>query len=462
MFLHPTPRLTSFCDRISWYNDPYHHPLPYECKIPSAIRHRAERIADLAKRCILRQRPPIRCSCILAQYTPLQFAAAANISSAWPFAQTSDIGQLGGTRGFENISPMAGVVQDGNVGQSKKRRFYGPCLTLTGDKRPRQVATHATSQPPFDASHEASYAPSYTGEQPVPRIYDPSVGTYTSPYHQNTSPTAPPPNVPSGGPYLPGAALYEQRYRGQKIGNARPAIPLRAPERGARDHPTTPQQMRQPQDQARLGHMSHVYPTPPSRSPELCKPPAGSQYNPVDLASSPEPEVRVASQPKPKTKTNKAGKRKFYAVAAGHEPGVYLTWPDAEKQTKGYPNAKHQSFVTEAAALKWFEENQVVPKPQRGSGSGSARDLNRDVPYPQLCDPAQASPPVQHSETARPSSQSKTAAPIKTSAPADPEPVLTLEQQRVVDLILAGKNVFYTGSAGCGEFPAHVRIPETH
>ncbi len=35
--------------------------------------------------------------------------------------------------------------------------------------------------------------------------------------------------------------------------------------------------------------------------------------------------------------------------------------------------------------------------------------------------------------------------------PGEQDPILSPEQQNVVDLILAGHNVFYTGSAGCGK-----------
>ncbi|KAJ2918384.1 hypothetical protein MD484_g2007, partial [Candolleomyces efflorescens] len=40
----------------------------------------------------------------------------------------------------------------------------------------------------------------------------------------------------------------------------------------------------------------------------------------------------------------------FYAVRKGHEPGVYLTWSDCERQAKGYPNAKYKKFATRAEA----------------------------------------------------------------------------------------------------------------
>ncbi|KAI4617527.1 hypothetical protein J4E80_005730 [Alternaria sp. BMP 0032] len=44
-----------------------------------------------------------------------------------------------------------------------------------------------------------------------------------------------------------------------------------------------------------------------------------------------------------------------------------------------------------------------------------------------------------------------TVTPTATQPLAATEPVLDQDQQRLVELILDGKNVFYTGSAGCGK-----------
>jgi len=43
-------------------------------------------------------------------------------------------------------------------------------------------------------------------------------------------------------------------------------------------------------------------------------------------------------------------KPKFYAVAVGRTPGIYLTWSDCESQVKGFTNAKFKSFPTRKEA----------------------------------------------------------------------------------------------------------------
>jgi len=47
--------------------------------------------------------------------------------------------------------------------------------------------------------------------------------------------------------------------------------------------------------------------------------------------------------------------KKFYAVAAGREPGVYSQWPEAERQVKGFPGAKFKGFASRAEAEAWLE-----------------------------------------------------------------------------------------------------------
>ena len=41
---------------------------------------------------------------------------------------------------------------------------------------------------------------------------------------------------------------------------------------------------------------------------------------------------------------------KFYAVKKGHKPGIYQTWPDAQKQVAGFSGAQFKSFPTEKEA----------------------------------------------------------------------------------------------------------------
>lgn len=59
---------------------------------------------------------------------------------------------------------------------------------------------------------------------------------------------------------------------------------------------------------------------------------------------------------------------KFYAVKMGRQPGIYLTWSEAEKQVKGFPNAKFKSFSTKEAAEHFL--SGVPEQPVRASDNG--------------------------------------------------------------------------------------------
>jgi ribonuclease HI len=49
-------------------------------------------------------------------------------------------------------------------------------------------------------------------------------------------------------------------------------------------------------------------------------------------------------------------KPKFYVVWGGHNPGVYKTWPEAQKQIAGFSKARYKSFDSLAKAEKAFTE----------------------------------------------------------------------------------------------------------
>lgn len=56
---------------------------------------------------------------------------------------------------------------------------------------------------------------------------------------------------------------------------------------------------------------------------------------------------------------------KFYVIWEGHEPGIYLTWDEAQKQIKGYKGAKFRSFENKSEAEFAFKNPEQVPAKKR-------------------------------------------------------------------------------------------------
>ena len=70
-------------------------------------------------------------------------------------------------------------------------------------------------------------------------------------------------------------------------------------------------------------------------------------------------------------------KAKFYAVAAGRAPGIYSTWPECERQVKGFSGAKFKSFKTRDEAVAFVGGGSADGKTAATStGSGGGRDMN--------------------------------------------------------------------------------------
>jgi ribonuclease HI len=74
----------------------------------------------------------------------------------------------------------------------------------------------------------------------------------------------------------------------------------------------------------------------------------------------------VAGRPKPTA--SKSTGDKFYAVAVGHNPGVYEEWVDAQEQITGVKGPKYKKFATKAEALQFVNsggKSSTVVKAQK-------------------------------------------------------------------------------------------------
>lgn len=55
--------------------------------------------------------------------------------------------------------------------------------------------------------------------------------------------------------------------------------------------------------------------------------------------------------------------RKYYVVKKGRHPGIYLNWPDCQREVSGFPGAVYRSFTNEEEAQKWLHTaNQPAPR----------------------------------------------------------------------------------------------------
>ncbi|GAQ80402.1 hypothetical protein KFL_000530290 [Klebsormidium nitens] len=54
------------------------------------------------------------------------------------------------------------------------------------------------------------------------------------------------------------------------------------------------------------------------------------------------------------------GKRRFYAVRRGYQPGIYKSWEECSVQVLGFPSADHKSFSTESEARAYLHASDVT------------------------------------------------------------------------------------------------------
>ncbi|MCI7613205.1 MAG: viroplasmin family protein [Selenomonadaceae bacterium] len=71
-------------------------------------------------------------------------------------------------------------------------------------------------------------------------------------------------------------------------------------------------------------------------------------------------------------------KKKFYAVVAGHQPGIYYdSWDNCQKKVEGYKGSKYRGFVDYEAARAYYAENggdmAIIEKAEQAAREEAAR-----------------------------------------------------------------------------------------
>ena len=156
--------------------------------------------------------------------------------------------------------------------------------------------------------------------------------------------------------------------------------------------------------------------------------------------------------------------KSWYAIAKGRGPGVYpAPWSDVEWRIRGVP-AVHKGFQTREEAEAWFKlttgsasgapsaasdapvagPSKAVKPPTASSGSASSfrptLSSSQPAPSPPLAGPSSA-----------PRASVAAAPTVLVPDASEMLGKLSVQQRRVHDLILAGENVFFSGSAGTGK-----------
>jgi hypothetical protein len=393
----------------------------------------------------------------VVQYTPLRFAASADFPYQYPPVPSYAAAPPSKAEKFENIPSAVVAKRCQTESASKKKTHYDERDPTAVGKRQR-VDNAPARRSPYTAQYRAMFELEHnTVQQAAPMRYNPVTGPFKTVDQRHATPTAQSSPIASRAPSLPGAERYLQQRHNKSAPPQYSAIPpdqsFRAQAQMPSEHSAPPPQgqKRRGTDPAEAHHTSHnLYPALPEQS----APPGGTQHNPFEIPSSPERA--------PKSRSSKKKKKKFYAVAAGHAPGIYTNWNEVEEQIKGYSGVKHRGFATEAEARSWFEQHSVIPDPRaRPIESFPSAVHRREVSVPfhgvqaeqtleamdRRYEQLNAAPP----DFTPPTSSQATAMQSAAPTSVDPEPVLKAEQQKVVDLILQGHNVFYTGSAGCGK-----------
>jgi ribonuclease HI len=80
---------------------------------------------------------------------------------------------------------------------------------------------------------------------------------------------------------------------------------------------------------------------------------------------------------------------KYYVVWAGHQPGVYASWPACQAQVNGYTDAKYKSYTTQAEAEKAYREGWKGNWGQGKASASSSSSSAKSKPKSKAADPGE-------------------------------------------------------------------------
>lgn len=86
-------------------------------------------------------------------------------------------------------------------------------------------------------------------------------------------------------------------------------------------------------------------------------------------------------------------KQKYYVIWAGATPGIYTSWPEAERQVKGFAGARYKSFMTREEAETAYSRGpgakpaarKPAAKPAKAASTAPAAEVN--IYCDGACDP---------------------------------------------------------------------------
>ncbi|WQF79467.1 Putative large ribosomal subunit protein bL9/RNase H1 [Colletotrichum destructivum] len=188
-------------------------------------------------------------------------------------------------------------------------------------------------------------------------------------------------------------------------------------------------------------------------------------------------------------------KAKYYVVWKGHQCGIFLDWDTCRAQVTGFKGNKYQSTKTyedavailrqglserleeSHEALRHRMRDEMTYEPPRAPSSEMRNEVRNELPYqppkemrneprnetrieiltPEpsrhaqdlLPPPPELTPPATNAAIAAP--PTPTTSPEAGRVELPREPVLCKEQQDALDLAVQGRNLFITGSGGCGK-----------